>query len=115
MVGRELYLDGLTDRFDLIIPVPLHHNKMKRRGYNQSESFAIGLSEGLNTKTHPLLLQRIRNTPSQTRKPRLQRWRNVDGAFRTTEGLMPNQKILIVDDIVTTGATLEACGPSPGS
>lgn len=107
--GRELSQDGFADRFDLIVPVPLHDNKIKKRGYNQSESFAVGLGEGLDTRTHSMLLKRIRNTPTQTRKSRLQRWRNVEGAFQAAERLPNDQRVLIVDDIVTTGATLEAC------
>ena len=107
--GRELSQDGFDDRFDLIVPVPLHDDRFKKRGYNQSESFAVGLGESLSTKTHSMFLKRIRNTPTQTRKSKLQRWRNVEGAFQMVESLPANHRVLIVDDIVTTGATLEAC------
>lgn len=107
--GKELSQAGFADRFDLIVPVPLHDDKLKKRGYNQSESFAAGLGESLNCMTHPNFLKRIRNTPTQTKKSKLQRWRNVEGAFQTAERLSADQRVLIVDDIVTTGATLEAC------
>ena len=107
--GRELVQDGLSHKFDVVVPVPLHEKKFRTRGYNQSEFFARGLAESLGIDADHTILKRTRNTPTQTRKSRLERWRNVEGAFQIGHQLLSNQNYLVVDDIVTTGATLEAC------
>jgi ComF family protein len=94
---------------ELVIPVPLHRKKMRQRGYNQSEQFAIGLADAMNI---PVGKQLIRTSPSgtQTRKSRFTRWENVSGIFRVPDPIkLSGKHILLVDDVITTGATLEAC------
>lgn len=97
--------------FDLIIPVPLHPAKLRRRGYNQSEKFAEGLSLTMNAPVSDSVLRRVVRTHTQTRKSKLERWENVGGVFGISDvEAIHNRRILLVDDVVTTGATIEACG-----
>ncbi|QCR25144.1 competence protein [Pontibacter sp. SGAir0037] len=99
-----------SSQFDLILPVPLHKLKLRKRGYNQSDSFARGLSEGLKLPWSPKVLIRTTNTSTQTRKTRFDRWQNVEQVFRVKQPEQVKEKrILLVDDVMTTGATLEAC------
>src|SRR5688572_332164 len=110
-----LYGDRLaprfTNAFDLIIPVPLHPSRMRKRGYNQSAKFAEGLSQKLQIPFSDDLIIRDVKTETQTRKTKLHRWQNVKEVFRVKDVSAVAQKnILMVDDVVTTGATLEACG-----
>jgi ComF family protein len=95
---------------DVIIPVPLHFSKQKKRGFNQSELIAKGLSEGMGIPLDNRLLKRIVNTDSQTKKTKYERWVNVEKIFQVTcDESLNNKHILLVDDVVTTGSTLEAC------
>jgi len=98
---------------DLLIPVPLHPNRREERGYNQSEKIAQGILEGLNqtmTKAPVLATQiliRNRDTPHQIGQGREQRLSNLTGAFTVEHGkAIQNKTILLVDDVLTTGATL---------
>jgi len=95
---------------DLIHPVPLHAVKLKKRGYNQSEQIALGLSEAFGIPLETTLIERVVNTDTQTRKTKYERWSNVEGIFRVTKpDRLKNKHIILVDDVVTTGSTLEAC------
>lgn len=94
--------------FDCIIPVPLHQDKIKLRGYNQCELIANSLSECLNVPVINDLLVRTKNTKSQTGKSKSARKENVLGAFSTKEKLN-NKTILLIDDVFTTGATVNEC------
>ncbi len=95
---------------DLIIPVPLHYKKLKKRGYNQSEFIARGIAEALDKPVATDIIYRAVYNPTQTKKSRFERWENVDGIFLCKkESKLMNKHVLLVDDVVTTGSTLEAC------
>jgi ComF family protein len=110
LFGRDLIQTILYQDIDAIIPVPLHPKKEKKRGFNQSVEICKGLSESMN---RPLILGNLIRevySPSQTRKGRFERWENVSGIFSIKNDTLLNGKhLLLVDDVVTTGATLEAC------
>ncbi|MCC6691671.1 MAG: ComF family protein [Bacteroidia bacterium] len=96
--------------FDAIIPVPLHKSKLRKRGYNQSEYFATGISAVSKIPVITECVTRILPTTTQTRKSRYLRWKNVNDVFKIKNPHMVEGKnILLVDDVVTTGSTLEAC------
>jgi len=95
---------------DIIIPVPLHPGKLKIRGYNQSEMIARGLSASLDIPVNTDSLKRTQVTETQTRKSRFDRFRNVEGKFIVSgPEKLEGKHIIIADDVVTTGSTIEAC------
>ncbi len=99
------------ERPDLIIPVPLHPHKLKQRGYNQSAYIAEGMASILNIPVITDVLLRVKNTVSQTSKSRFSRYENLQTAFRCRDSnLLINKHVLLIDDVMTTGATLEASG-----
>ncbi|MCK5168873.1 MAG: ComF family protein [Bacteroidales bacterium] len=107
--GNQLR-NSVFNQVDVIIPVPLHKSKLKKRGYNQSEWIAKGLSEALQKPLDIKSFIRSVATETQTRKSRFERWKNVEKIFKVTnENALKGYHILLVDDIVTTGSTLEAC------
>ena len=110
MYGQELLSSNITIDVDFILPVPLHPKKLAIRGFNQSLLFAQGLTEALNIPTFDnILLKGIANE-SQTKKNRIDRWHNAENAYYIANNeLCENKKILLVDDVITTGATLESC------
>lgn len=106
--GRELGNSSFMDT-DLVVPVPLHPKKIKARGYNQSEWIARGIARGMGKEVSADNLIRSRITSTQTRKNRFERWQNVEGIFTVQQPEQFFQKhILVIDDVVTTGSTLEA-------
>jgi ComF family protein len=111
----ELYAWQLSrtevwDKPDLIIPIPLHPKRFKKRGYNQSEQISKGLSSILNLPMSTHNLVREENTESQTKKSRFDRYENLKDAFIIKNAFeLFNRHILLVDDVMTTGATVEAC------
>ena len=109
-LGKEIDKVEITNKVDVVVPVPLHKKKLKQRGYNQSEFIAIGVARVLNCEMNTDLLKRMEHSESQTKKSKYERWENVGAAFTlTNENQYIGKHILLVDDVVTTGATLEAC------
>lgn len=109
LYAKHLIESHKFENINAIIPVPLHPKKQKKRGYNQSEQFAIGLSEGLGIKTYTDILYRAEFKESQTSKSRSNRFDNMKTVFKANKPLSQLENILLVDDTITTGATLEAC------
>lgn len=111
MYGKLLKEIPAYQSVDLIIPVPLHPKKEKRRGFNQSNFFAIGLAESMNVSWSEKHLKRKVYTATQTQKSRQERLDNVLSQFEAchTEKIA-GKHLLLVDDVITTGATMEACG-----
>jgi len=110
LYGYELKNQEWDKKIDLIIPVPLHNKKLHLRGFNQCDFFAQGLSESLNVNFDTTSLKRIYSTNTQTKKSRYNRWKNAEGKFVVTDpAFLIGKNILLVDDVVTTGSTLEAC------
>ncbi|MCE5258010.1 MAG: ComF family protein [Chloroflexi bacterium] len=93
---------------DVIVPVPLHRARMRERGYNQSALLAGALGKRINVPVIDDALMRVKNTPAQVGLSREQRRQNMSGAFRCGQ-VIPAWDIVLVDDVCTTGATLEAC------
>lgn len=106
LYGLSLSQHGFSCLWDVLVAVPLHPLKKARRGYNQSECFARGLSKSLGIPVRELL-ERMKNTDTQTNKSRLERLNNVEQVFALRKGeAAAGLRILLVDDILTTGATL---------
>lgn len=104
----QQYKDQLKT-IDLIIPIPLHAKKLKKRGFNQSDCFAQGIQGESQISIERELLTRVKNTETQTKKAKFARWQNVEGIFLLhNPTYFENKHILLVDDVITTGATLEA-------
>lgn len=108
--GYQLKSTQPFSETDLIIPVPLHQHKKVKRGYNQSECFAEGLSNSMGILFDYNILQKNFDTDTQTRKSRYKRWENVSEKFKLTSAdKLKGKHILLVDDVITTGSTVEAC------
>jgi len=109
-LGVELKESSYYNSVDVIVPVPLHKNRMKTRGYNQVEGFGKELALNLNAQYNDSTLVKIKNTSTQTVKDRLTRWKNVETIFEVSElNKLQGKHILLVDDVITTGATIKAC------
>jgi len=108
--ASTLKSSGFLDDIDIIIPVPLHPSKKRQRGFNQSDLISQGISDVSGIRVDTKLLVRKTVTKTQTRKSRFDRWTNVQDIFRVTdEKRLKDLHILLVDDVITTGATIEAC------
>jgi len=103
--GSE-FMEGL----DCIVAIPLHRSKERKRGFNQSDLIAGGMSSALGIPFYDNVLKRIRASESQTNKHRYDRWENVEGIFivKNIDHIV-GKHILLVDDVITTGSTMEAC------
>ncbi len=109
-IGYELKHSSRFSKPDVVIPVPLHRRKLRKRGYNQSEKIAKGISIAMEIPMNASVLLKSQATATQTRKSRFERWLNVSGKFILSHpDAIRNLHVLLVDDVVTTGATLEAC------
>lgn len=110
MYGEILKENSVFENIDLIIPVPLHFKKEKQRGYNQSDMIAQGMAQTMFCPWQENILIRTEYTTSQTKKSSFDRFENVKNAFKVTKpNMLKHKHILLVDDVLTTGATLEAC------
>ncbi|MFT6814260.1 MAG: ComF family protein [Sphingobacteriales bacterium] len=109
-MANQFKSSAFFEEVDLIIPVPLHKKKKRERGYNQSEQISKGLSEILEIPIETTSLVRNIYTKTQTKKSRFSRFENVKDVFSTTKlAAFDGKHILLVDDVVTTGSTIEAC------
>lgn len=109
ILGQELRKRGDYAQVDYIIPIPLHETKYRQRGYNQSERLAAGIAEELGKPLHLDCLVKIRSTDTQTHRGAEERWLNVKDSFALTDQeQLVGKHLLLVDDVLTTGATLEA-------
>jgi len=108
MYGKILASENVYNTVDLILPVPLHKSRFRKRGYNQSEQFAIGLSESMKVNVDTSVLVRVHASETQVNKSRYNRYKNMEDIFVAKFNPL-YKRILLVDDTITTGATLEAC------
>jgi ComF family protein len=109
-LGGELNNSKPFQNLDFIVPVPLHPDKQKIRGYNQAERIAAGISEVMDVPVSSDNLYRNVFTKTQTKKGRYDRWENVSEVFSVRdERELTGKHLLLVDDVITTGATIEAC------
>ncbi len=110
IAGMDLLESVDFATIDLIIPVPLHPKKEQKRGYNQSNWIAMGLAAAMDKPIDNLHLIRIKETVTQTRKSVFERYENTQGVFALKDvDVFKNKHVLLVDDVLTTGSTLEAC------
>lgn len=110
MMGEQIKKSGRFE-VDALVPLPLFPAKEKRRGYNQATILCNGMAESMGIPVLDNIIIRPQHTETQTKKGRIERWKNMEGKFVLTKPeAIRNKHILLVDDVVTTGATLEACG-----
>ena len=111
LLGKRLRHASLYKDLDVVTAVPLHPAKERRRGFNQSAVLAQGIARALDIAFRDEVLVRRSDTATQTKKSRFRRWENVSDVFEVRhQDTLENKHILLVDDVITTGSTLEACG-----
>lgn len=111
MMGHSLRASNRFDGTDALIPLPLNPNKERRRGYNQATLLCQGMAEVLGKPVLQHVVTRSVDTETQTKKSRVERWLNMEGKFvLSNPEAIAGKQVLLVDDVITTGATLEACG-----
>jgi ComF family protein len=109
-IGESLKRSSRFSNCEIIIPLPLFASREKKRGYNQASLIANGVSQKLKIPVMDGAIVRIRKTETQTHKTRIQRWKNMESTFEIRDPLKISGKhVLLIDDVVTTGASLEAC------
>jgi len=108
--GQIIQNDASLAKIDVVIPVPLHIKKLRKRGYNQVDLFAKELASHLNAQYISDVLVKTANTKTQTKKGRLGRWQNTKALYTLSQPeKLKNKSILLVDDVITSGATMETC------
>lgn len=108
--GSTLKPSGFTENIDMIIPVPLHPVKKRARGFNQSEVISSGLADTTGLPVNTTSFERAVASYTQTKRSRYDRWINVEGIFRVTDTeSLKGRHVLLVDDVITTGSTMESC------
>lgn len=108
--GLMLKPSGFTENIDMIIPVPLHPAKKRSRGFNQSEVISSGLADTTGLPVNTTSFERVLASSTQTKRSRYDRWVNVEGIFRVSDpDSLKGRHILLVDDVITTGSTMESC------
>ena len=109
-MAEEFSSQSFFDGVDCLVPIPLHADRLRQRGYNQSEALAKGIASVTGLPVHVEMLRRIHPTETQTQKGRYERWLNVkDGFSVEKEYDFRHKHVLLVDDVLTTGATMTAC------
>lgn len=110
LCGENLKGSDFIRTIDLLVPIPLHPKRQKKRGYNQSLEICKGISEATGIPVDSNTLIRTINNPSQTKSSRFDRWKNVENIFSlTNQETFRDKHILLVDDVITTGSTIESC------
>ncbi|MFY0626199.1 MAG: ComF family protein [Reichenbachiella sp.] len=105
-LGQEIKKNS-AELYDFIIPVPLHKMRQRKRGYNQAERIAFGLSEVLDANVELDQVIRLKDSKTQTKKGRADRWIELENLYKVRKkNRIAGQRILVVDDVVTTGATI---------
>ena len=111
LMGYDLQKTGRFNTVNYLVPLPLFPSKEKRRGYNQATILCEGIAEVMDVEILRDVITRTQFTETQTRKGRIERWQNIEGKFELMRPeKIADKNILLVDDVITTGATLEACG-----
>ena len=111
IMGELLRHSSRFSGIDALIPLPLFPSKEKKRGYNQATVICEGIAEIMDLPVVTNVISRPQHTETQTQKGRIERWKNIEGKFLLKDpSAIQNKHLLLVDDVVTTGATLEACG-----
>ena len=111
MMGVALRQSERYDSVDALIPLPLFASREKKRGYNQAAVLCEGIADITGIPVLKNIIERVSSTETQTHKNRIERWLNMEGRFEIkNREAIQNKHVLLVDDVLTTGATLEACG-----
>jgi ComF family protein len=111
MMGKALLHCTWAADIEAVVPMPLNIRKLRQRGFNQADLLAAGLGEVIGVPVEKVAVMRTKHTATQTRKNRVQRWLNVEHVFDIAENHnLDNKHVLLIDDVITTGATMEACG-----
>ncbi|HEX7754793.1 MAG TPA: ComF family protein [Niabella sp.] len=111
LLGTALKASGRFEAIDALVPMPLHNTREQKRGYNQAALLTEGIAQVLGKPVWKDIVIRVKPTETQTKKNRIERWKNMDGSFFIADNQKAiNKHLLLVDDVVTTGATFEACG-----
>jgi len=111
LMGHALKASNRFSAVDALIPLPLFHTREKKRGYNQASVLCEGIAEILQKPILKDIIVRKTYTDSQTKKGRVERWQNMEGRFELmSPKSIEGRHVLLIDDVITTGATLEACG-----